>query len=180
MPAAMAPAAAAEDAKREDRDEIPILDAAAPVQPTIRTNFADTAFWAAAVVTAPDGTAQVDFPLPDSLTTWKVKAWTLGPGNESRPGRVAGRHVQRPARPAPGAAVLRRKGRSRALGQRPQQAQEPKIGAGRSGAGRQRLAAAGRKLTNRANRRRLGTAGRLAGESRPRRPGRHPHEGTHR
>ena len=84
MPAAMAPAGGEEDSKREERDQVPILDpildAASPVQPTIRTNFADTAFWAAAVVTAPDGTAQVDFPLPDSLTTWKVKTWTLGPG----------------------------------------------------------------------------------------------------
>ena len=24
----------------------------------------------------------VDFPLPDSLTTWKVKTWTLGPGTK--------------------------------------------------------------------------------------------------
>ena len=27
-----------------------------------------------------DGTAEVEFPLPESLTTWKVKTWTLGPG----------------------------------------------------------------------------------------------------
>ena len=52
------------------------------VQPTLRTNFADTAFWAAALVTAADGTAQVDFALPDSLTTWKFKAWTLGLGTK--------------------------------------------------------------------------------------------------
>ena len=44
------------------------------------------------LVTAPDGTAQVDFPLPDSLTTWKVKAWTLGPGRKSaRPSRRSSR-----------------------------------------------------------------------------------------
>ena len=52
------------------------------VQPIVRTNFADTAFWAAALATAPDGTALVDFSLPDSLTTWKVKSWTLGPGTK--------------------------------------------------------------------------------------------------
>ncbi|MGB2611157.1 MAG: alpha-2-macroglobulin family protein, partial [Isosphaeraceae bacterium] len=50
------------------------------VQPVIRTNFADTAFWAASLTTQADGTAEVDFPLPESLTTWKVKAWALGPG----------------------------------------------------------------------------------------------------
>src|SRR5262249_35707286 len=53
-----------------------------PVQPIIRTNFADTAFWIAALSTAPDGTAEVEFPLPESLTTWKVKTWTLGPGTK--------------------------------------------------------------------------------------------------
>jgi len=48
----------------------------------IRTNFADTAFWAAALTTAPDGTAEVEFPLPESLTTWKVKTWTMGLGTK--------------------------------------------------------------------------------------------------
>jgi uncharacterized protein YfaS (alpha-2-macroglobulin family) len=57
-------------------------DVEVTVQPTVRTNFADTAFWAAALETAPDGTALVDFTLPDSLTTWKVKTWTLGPGTK--------------------------------------------------------------------------------------------------
>ena len=48
----------------------------------IRTNFADTAFWAAALTTAADGTAEVEFPLPESLTTWKVKTWTMGLGTK--------------------------------------------------------------------------------------------------
>ncbi|MGO8898039.1 MAG: alpha-2-macroglobulin family protein, partial [Isosphaeraceae bacterium] len=50
------------------------------VQPVVRTNFADTAFWTARLTTQADGTAEVEFPLPESLTTWKVKAWALGPG----------------------------------------------------------------------------------------------------
>ncbi len=52
----------------------------APVQPVVRTNFADNAFWAASLTTAADGTAEVEIPMPESLTTWKVKTWTLGPG----------------------------------------------------------------------------------------------------
>ncbi len=52
------------------------------IQPVIRTNFADTAFWAAALSTAPDGTVEVEFPLPESLTTWKVKTWAMGPGTK--------------------------------------------------------------------------------------------------
>lgn len=51
-------------------------------QPVTRTNFVDTAFWAAALTTAADGTADVEFSLPDSLTTWKVKGWTMGPGTQ--------------------------------------------------------------------------------------------------
>jgi uncharacterized protein YfaS (alpha-2-macroglobulin family) len=49
-------------------------------EPVVRTNFADTAFWAAAITTAADGTADVEFTLPESLTTWKVKAWAMGLG----------------------------------------------------------------------------------------------------
>ena len=53
-----------------------------PVQPVVRTNFADTAFWAAALSTGPDGTAEADFSLPESLTTWKVKGWSMGLGTK--------------------------------------------------------------------------------------------------
>ena len=54
--------------------------AGANVQPVVRTNFADTAYWNASLTTAADGTAEVEFPLPESLTTWKVKTWSMGPG----------------------------------------------------------------------------------------------------
>jgi uncharacterized protein YfaS (alpha-2-macroglobulin family) len=54
----------------------------AQAQPMIRTNFADTAYWTGVLTTAADGTALVEFPLPDSLTTWKVKTWTIGPGTQ--------------------------------------------------------------------------------------------------
>ena len=50
------------------------------IQPEIRAHFADTAFWSAAVTTGPDGTAEVEFPLPESLTTWRIKSWTMGAG----------------------------------------------------------------------------------------------------
>lgn len=42
------------------------------VQPSLREDFPDTAFWRAKVITGSDGTARIDFPLPDSLTTWVV------------------------------------------------------------------------------------------------------------
>ena len=44
------------------------------VQPTIRKNFKDTAFWQPDVVTGPDGKATVKVTLPDNLTTWRATA----------------------------------------------------------------------------------------------------------
>jgi len=63
----------------DGQDQAAPPDAAGP-EPAVRTNFADTAFWSAAVETRPDGTAELEFPVPDSLTTWKTRAWTMGPG----------------------------------------------------------------------------------------------------
>lgn len=45
----------------------------------IRSRFADSALWRQDLATGPDGTAEVEFPFPDNLTTWKLKAWVLGP-----------------------------------------------------------------------------------------------------
>ncbi len=41
---------------------------------TVREDFADTAFWNAAITTDRDGRATVDVKLPDNLTTWVVRA----------------------------------------------------------------------------------------------------------
>ncbi|NQV23622.1 MAG: alpha-2-macroglobulin [Rhodopirellula sp.] len=50
------------------------------VEPTVRKNFADTAYWAAAISTDENGNAQVKFPMPESLTGWKVRVWGMGHG----------------------------------------------------------------------------------------------------
>ncbi|MDX1965163.1 MAG: MG2 domain-containing protein [Pirellulales bacterium] len=50
------------------------------VTPTIRSNFADTALWVGALTTAKDGTAEVELTMPENLTGWKVRAWSLGVG----------------------------------------------------------------------------------------------------
>ena len=46
---------------------------AAPV--AIRSQFADTALWIASLDTQPDGTAKVTVPMPENLTTWKMRVW---------------------------------------------------------------------------------------------------------
>jgi uncharacterized protein YfaS (alpha-2-macroglobulin family) len=50
------------------------------IQPTIRQNFADTAFWKAALETNAEGVAEVEFPMPENLTAWNIRAWGMGAG----------------------------------------------------------------------------------------------------
>src|SRR5205085_3919767 len=52
------------------------------VQPAVRKNFADTAFWAASLTTDERGTAEVSLTMPENLTGWKVKAWAMGHGTK--------------------------------------------------------------------------------------------------
>lgn len=50
--------------------------------PTVRKNFADTAFWTAALKSDKDGLAEVSFNTPDQLTGWKIRVWALGHGTK--------------------------------------------------------------------------------------------------
>jgi uncharacterized protein YfaS (alpha-2-macroglobulin family)/tetratricopeptide (TPR) repeat protein len=52
------------------------------VQPVVRTTFADTAFWAASLLTDTNGFAEVEFTMPENLTGWKVKTWAMGHGTK--------------------------------------------------------------------------------------------------
>lgn len=45
----------------------------------VRSEFQDTAFWSARVVTGPDGTGRVEVPLPDDLTRWRATARAVAP-----------------------------------------------------------------------------------------------------
>jgi hypothetical protein len=48
--------------------------------PTVRSNFADTAYWAAALFTDAEGQVSVDFNMPENLSSWKIKTWAMGSG----------------------------------------------------------------------------------------------------
>ncbi|HMP77919.1 MAG TPA: MG2 domain-containing protein [Pirellulaceae bacterium] len=50
----------------------------APV--TVRTEFADAAYWNANLHTDADGTAEVSIKMPENLTGWKIRTWALGTG----------------------------------------------------------------------------------------------------
>lgn len=57
------------------------VDQSALKQTKARRHFADHAYWGTRIQTDARGHAQVDFPLPDNLTAWRVQAWALGHGN---------------------------------------------------------------------------------------------------
>ncbi len=50
------------------------------VEAVVRSDFADSIFWASALETGEDGQAVVDILLPDNLTTWKIKGWAMAEG----------------------------------------------------------------------------------------------------
>ncbi len=54
---------------------------AAMVEPTVRTEFADTAFWDASITTNERGVALVSLKMPENLTDWKVRSWAFGDGS---------------------------------------------------------------------------------------------------
>ncbi|MCK5801222.1 MAG: hypothetical protein KAI66_00250 [Lentisphaeria bacterium] len=48
----------------------------------VRKNFADTALWISSLETDANGVAEIDLPMPENLTTWKIKVWALGHGTK--------------------------------------------------------------------------------------------------
>jgi len=52
----------------------------AMVEPTVRSNFADTALWRGHVETNAKGEAELTFTLPENLSTWKIRSWAMGQG----------------------------------------------------------------------------------------------------
>lgn len=58
------------------------------VKPLVRTKFADSAHWSAAIRTDSAGLAEVGFRMPENLTGWKVVVWSLGHGTKVGQGSV--------------------------------------------------------------------------------------------
>ncbi|HLX61044.1 MAG TPA: alpha-2-macroglobulin family protein [Planctomycetota bacterium] len=80
---------AASDKSGGAKDEAEQSGQAEPMaEATVRKNFADTAFWAATLNTNAQGIAEFDVPMPESLTTWKVKVWTMSAGTRVGQGDV--------------------------------------------------------------------------------------------
>ncbi|MCC8108640.1 MAG: hypothetical protein LIQ30_06250 [Planctomycetes bacterium] len=52
---------------------------------TVRSEFADTAFWSGTVVTDDNGVATITFAMPENLTAWRARVWTMS--TETRVGQ---------------------------------------------------------------------------------------------
>jgi uncharacterized protein YfaS (alpha-2-macroglobulin family) len=75
-----APMALGMMAKNAEAPGAPPAGAGREAAPTLRSNFADTAYWVASSTADENGIVEVKFTVPDNLTTWKIKAWTMGDG----------------------------------------------------------------------------------------------------
>ncbi len=51
-------------------------------EPTVRKEFADTAYWNAALTTDKEGNALFDLKMPENLTGWKLRVWAMGHGTK--------------------------------------------------------------------------------------------------
>ncbi|MCC2655723.1 MAG: hypothetical protein K0Q76_831 [Panacagrimonas sp.] len=79
---ALEAAAVGRVAAKQERDEqrvmangaVALADQASASAPPIdlRSNFAETAFWQPQLLTGPDGSATIEFQVPDSVTSWNV------------------------------------------------------------------------------------------------------------
>ena len=88
MEAAMPEAAARQADKGAESLALQAHVAAPMVEPTVRTQFADTALWVAALTTGKDGTAEVSLDMPENLTTWRIKVWGMGHGTKVGQGQT--------------------------------------------------------------------------------------------
>lgn len=55
-------------------------EAEAVPEVTVRSEFADSALWIASLTTDRNGYAEVEWDIPDNLTTWKIRSWAMGNG----------------------------------------------------------------------------------------------------
>lgn len=84
--AMMARGAMMADAEEADSGAAPD----APMQqPTVRSEFADTAYWKADIKTDADGFATVEFEMPENLSDWKLRAWGMADGTRVGEGTIS-------------------------------------------------------------------------------------------
>ncbi|MBR5837467.1 MAG: hypothetical protein IKZ84_02900, partial [Victivallales bacterium] len=71
---------AAMDAVADKAEAEEAMEGGGMVEPTVRSNFADMALWIASLETDENGEADIEIPMPENLSTWKVRVWAMGNG----------------------------------------------------------------------------------------------------
>lgn len=71
----------------------PATDAAGQTAPTVRKDFADSALWLASLTTDNRGIAQTKFKMPENLTSWQLRTWSVA--TETRVGSDSTQAVTR-------------------------------------------------------------------------------------
>ncbi len=89
VPSAPASAAMFGEDKEDGRGGSAAPPAPPVVEPTVRTKFADTAFWAGALTTDSNGLAEISLVMPENLTGWNIRSWAMGPNTEVGEGDAA-------------------------------------------------------------------------------------------
>ncbi len=88
------------------------------MEPTVRTQFADTALWVGTLDTDENGEAEVSLDMPENLTAWKVRTWAMGHGTKVGQGEAEVVTEQGSANSSAGAPILHAERRSGAFRQR--------------------------------------------------------------
>ncbi len=101
------------------------------------TQFADTAYWAARLESDRDGLVEVSFPMPENLTTWKIRGWTMSAGTRVGQGEAEIVTTKNLLLRMQAPRFFVETGRSRPLGQRAQSSENGQIGPRRARAGGQ-------------------------------------------
>ena len=79
MTLAAKPSNAFDDAKFAG-DEAEESESAPLVEAVVRKNLADVAYWAADLQPDDDGVIEIEVDMPENLTTWRIRAWSVGDG----------------------------------------------------------------------------------------------------
>ena len=77
----------AERGRRRRTTPAAAAEAAPPAE--LRSEFAETAFWEPHLLTGADGSAAIEFTVPDSVTSWNV--WVHAVTRDLRAARCTGR-----------------------------------------------------------------------------------------
>jgi uncharacterized protein YfaS (alpha-2-macroglobulin family) len=80
------PSEAKVEAKKPALDQLEVSGKATPAPEPLRSNFAETAFWIPQLLTDADGSATLEFTVPDSVTAWS--AWVHAVTRDLKGGSV--------------------------------------------------------------------------------------------